>query len=160
MYPNYTLMQKQSNCFWAYANGRLRIRERSFGLTRTVARRLLAPCTKAQRTFSAYFALPVCLLRNSHLLTLNQPFTPYVLQTTSSLGRCDVTFRLFRSHLRPVPKSPSGGKVTWERSQGDSPSAHRNVRDDPKVSYLSQVKGGFRSLYLQKYQNIRNFATN
>ena len=89
MYPKCTLIQKQSNCFWAYANGRLRIRERLFGLTRTVARRLLAPCTRAQRTFSAYFALPVCLLRNSRLLTLDQPFTPYVLQATSSSHTCE-----------------------------------------------------------------------
>ena len=110
----------------------MRIRERLFGLTQTVARRLLAPCAKAFRTFSAYFALPVCLLRNSHLLTLDQPFTPYVLQTTSPLGRPEVIFNLFRSHLRGLPKSPYPCKVTWERAEGDSSSYGRNVRNDPK----------------------------
>ena len=58
-------MQKTNNCFCVYANGRLRRRKRLFGLTQKLKRRYLIPCAKALRTFSAYFALPVCLLRKS-----------------------------------------------------------------------------------------------
>ena len=105
---------------------------RCFAYASKVARRLLAPCAKAFRTFSPYFVLPVCLLRNGHLLTLDQPFTPYVLQTTSPLGRSEVIFNLFRSHLQGLPKSPYPCKVTWERAEGDSSSYGRNVRNDPK----------------------------
>ena len=43
----------------------------------------------------------------------------------SSMGRAKVTFHPFRSHLPLVPKSVLGGKVTWERTESDSPSGQR-----------------------------------
>ena len=64
-------LKKFGNSFCVYANDRLRRRKRLFGRTRTLARRHLAPCTKALRTTSAYFAYHVCLLQNNRLLTSN-----------------------------------------------------------------------------------------
>ena len=54
-------MQKRMTCFWAYANGRLRIRKQSFGLTQTLKRRSLFPCGKAFCALYPYFTSPVCL---------------------------------------------------------------------------------------------------
>ena len=66
VFKNYTptipLMQKRIVCFCAYASGRLRRRKRLFGLTQTLARQSLLPCTKVLCSLFPYFTLPVCLL--------------------------------------------------------------------------------------------------
>ena len=45
--PSTSALQKHCRCFWAYAQGRLGVRERLFGRTQTVGNSVLRPCKDA-----------------------------------------------------------------------------------------------------------------